>query len=297
MLSGSSAPISQYGKNSKSEIQITDKYKSEISESALSFIKNNPRRAIIGAGKVAGMIGLGYGLGNGYSSVSGNDSSMSLNKLVRPGTNTVAPVSTASSTTTVAPVNTASSTTTVAPVNTASSTTTVAPDEIANKIKNFEASGKFNKTLYMDHGHPAIGYGQNIDTNNPKIMEILGIQPGMTLDQLKEHFIKHPLNEQQANSMLLHNLSTGKKEISNLFGKDYEEMRPSVQKILADMHYNMGSNRLSTFKDAISNYKSGNFKGFVDEIKDSKYYKNDVVHNHDRFEYLNNNLDTLLHNT
>lgn len=138
----------------------------------------------------------------------------------------------------------------------------VANPEAMGRTKKFEAE-KYTDKIYRDTvGKRTIGYGFNID--DPSVSKLL---PN---DVIKG---RRPLSQQEAEPIFQKLYGRAQKDAYDVIGADtYLNLPPQIADVVDDMSYNMGRNRLSGFKKAISALQEGNYSLFAKEIKNSKWF-------------------------
>lgn len=138
----------------------------------------------------------------------------------------------------------------------------VATPEAMAQTRKFEAS-KYTDKIYRDSvGKRTIGYGFNID--DPYVAK-----------QIPKDVLagRRPLPEQEALPIFNNLYSQAQKDAFDVVGREtYLNLPPPIADVLNDMSYNMGRNRLSGFKKAISALKKQDYVTFGNEIKNSKWY-------------------------
>lgn len=134
------------------------------------------------------------------------------------------------------------------------------PDVKNYETKKFEG---FSPKIYKDTaGKRTIGYGFNID--DPAIKSV--ISPDIIEG-------KREISQQEADNVFDTLYSRAKTDAIKFIGKDtFDVLPPKIQETLTDMSYNLGYNRLSTFKKFKSALKEGDMRKAAEELKDSKWF-------------------------
>ena len=113
--------------------------------------------------------------------------------------------------------------------------------------KNFEG---YSPHLYRcPAGYLTIGWGRNIE--------------------------RRGISKEEAELMFHNDYHNAIKDLRTLLsnnGVDYESIHKDVLFALTDMMFNMGYDRLSTFKKLLYELKNGSYEGVAREMKDSKWY-------------------------
>ena len=81
-----------------------------------------------------------------------------------------------------------------------------------------------------------------------------------------------PVSEERVNECFDNDVKTVIKDCEKLY-KNFDDLPEDVQRIIANMMFNMGRPRLSKFKGMKRNVDEGNWNGAADEMVDSKWYR------------------------
>lgn len=119
--------------------------------------------------------------------------------------------------------------------------------EAMQMTKDFE--GLRLKPYICPAGKLSIGYGRNLADNG--------------------------ITKEEAEFLFLHDYNNAIRNLKALCvskGIDYDRIHKDVFYALTDMMFNMGYDRLSTFKKLFSELKKGSYEGVAREMKNSKWY-------------------------
>ena len=137
------------------------------------------------------------------------------------------------------------------------------PMELYSQIANHEG---VDKSQYIDsEGHPSIGVGFNLDSRVNQ--DFLDRNP-----QIKEKIKNRvPLSKRDIQMLYNFSLTIAYKDAMSLF-PNFQKLPKDVKKVLVDMSFNMGINKLSEFKNMRQAIIDGDFDKAADEMIDSKWY-------------------------
>ena len=121
----------------------------------------------------------------------------------------------------------------------------------------------FSPTIYKDTlGNKTIGYGFNI--YDPYVFKKLpeDVTSG-----------KRPIKREEADIIFNNLYSHAQKDAVNWIGEEtYSELSPERQEVINDMSYNLGSVKLSKFKELKKALQNGDYDKAAEEMKDSDWY-------------------------
>ena len=116
-------------------------------------------------------------------------------------------------------------------------------------------------------GNMTIGIGFNLeDKTNQPILDSLGLNR----DELKSG--KRELTDRELSALYSYSLSRAIDDLKK-FDPDIKSRPKNVQMALIDMSYNLGYNKLSTFKKMKAALQNDDYATAADEMVDSKWYK------------------------
>ena len=122
------------------------------------------------------------------------------------------------------------------------------------------------KTLYIDTvGKPTIGYGFN--TKEKHVLNALS-QAGVDIRNLSRVTMSKPQMEKTLDLLV----NQAIKDAKSLF-PNYDSLPFIPKKLMTDMSYNLGYNRLAGFKELRKAIAANDFNKAADEMKDSKWYR------------------------
>jgi lysozyme len=116
-------------------------------------------------------------------------------------------------------------------------------------------------------GNMSIGVGFNLeDKTNQPILDSLGLNR----EELKSG--KRELTDKEISRLYSYSVSRAIQDLKK-FDPDIQSRPKGVQMALIDMSYNLGYNKLSTFKKMKAALQEDNYGLAADEMVDSKWYK------------------------
>ena len=116
-------------------------------------------------------------------------------------------------------------------------------------------------------GNKSIGVGFNLeDKTNQPILDSLGLNR----EELKSG--KRELTDKEISRLYSYSVSRAIQDLKK-FDPDIQSRPKGVQMALIDMSYNLGYNKLSTFKKMKAALQEDNYGLAADEMVDSKWYK------------------------
>ena len=127
-------------------------------------------------------------------------------------------------------------------------------DELRQEIQNDE--GRVN-SVYLDHlSLPTIGIGHLIKESDPEY----GLPVGTVID------------DERINELFDQDIKVTLSECEQLYG-NFNNLPEEVQKILANMMFNLGRPRLSRFLKMKQHVDNRDFASASQEMKNSKWYR------------------------
>lgn len=158
--------------------------------------------------------------------------------------------------------------------NTGIKTTEPSADDMFNFIAKNECyrdkSGNpiLNLRAYLDPSkkNMAIGVGFNLDRPMSK-----GLIEGMGLNYAQVRSGKQVLTENQVKQLFAYDLNLATTNARN-FVNNFNSLPYNMKKVLIDMSYNMGENKLGTFQKLKKALERNDFVSAANEIKNSKWY-------------------------
>ena len=127
-------------------------------------------------------------------------------------------------------------------------------DELRQEIQNDE--GRVN-SVYLDHLNlPTIGIGHLIKESDPEY----GLPVGTAVD------------DERVNELFDQDIKVTLSECEQLYG-NFNDLPEEVQKILANMMFNLGRPRLSRFLKMKQHVDNRDFASASLEMKNSKWYR------------------------
>ena len=127
-------------------------------------------------------------------------------------------------------------------------------DELRQEIQNDE--GRVN-SVYLDHlSLPTIGIGHLIKESDPEY----GLPVGTAVD------------DERINELFDQDIKVTLSECEQLYG-NFNDLPEEVQKILANMMFNLGRPRLSRFLKMKQHVDNRDFVSASEEMKNSKWYR------------------------
>lgn len=131
--------------------------------------------------------------------------------------------------------------------------TASADPEMTKKFEGFRS-----KPYVCSQGAKTIGYGFNL--SDPTVRKEIGMIDSISREKADQVFEKL--------------YARAKDDVVNYLGKkDFEKLDFERRNILIDMAYNMGGERLKTFKKMKKAIHKGNYDLAAKEMKDSLWYK------------------------
>lgn len=125
------------------------------------------------------------------------------------------------------------------------------------EVRIMKAEG-FRAAPYLDtKGVATIGYGSTSWMGRPVTMHLIHVAPEVARIQLRADLFQAVIDARA------------------LF-TTFDEMNSARQEVLVEMAYNLGKTRLAGFHDLISCADSLDYEGMAAEMKDSKWYREDV---------------------
>jgi len=116
-------------------------------------------------------------------------------------------------------------------------------------------------------GNTTIGIGFNLeDKTNQPILDALNLNR----EELKSG--KRSLTDKELSSLYSYSLSRAIKDLQK-FDPNIKSRPKNVQMALIDMSYNLGYNKLNTFKKMKAALEENDYGTAADEMVDSKWYK------------------------
>ena len=126
-------------------------------------------------------------------------------------------------------------------------------EKLRTEIANDEG---IKHEIYLDHlDLPTFGIGHLV----LKTDEEYGAEVGT------------PVSEERVNECFDNDVNTVIKDCKKLY-KNFDDLPEEVQRIIANMMFNMGRPRLSKFKGMKRNIDESNWNGAADEMVDSRWY-------------------------
>lgn len=113
----------------------------------------------------------------------------------------------------------------------------------------------------IDH----IGYGINLEEELPdELLEYLGVADEDDIQAI---------TQEQADYLLDYFIDLAEKELSVLFGDQWEALSPLRQEVLVNLHFNLGLPRLKAFRKMISAIRNESWAEAAEQMLDSKAAK------------------------
>ena len=136
-------------------------------------------------------------------------------------------------------------------------------DKLKEEIKEDEGvklADNGNHLIYLDHlGYPTVGVGHLIKETDPEY----GLEVGTQIE------------EERVNELFEQDLNTTIDECRKLY-YDFDKLPEEVQRIIANMMFNMGRPRLSRFHKMKRAVENGEWEIASKEMADSKWHNQDV---------------------
>ena len=110
--------------------------------------------------------------------------------------------------------------------------------------------------IYLDHlGYPTFGIGHLVTKNDPEY----GWEVGTSIDTFRVH------------DTFESDIETVLSDCTKLY-EDFEDLPEEVQRVIANMMFNMGYTRLSKFKGMKRGVDARDWNASADEMVDSRWY-------------------------
>lgn len=131
-------------------------------------------------------------------------------------------------------------------------------NDLFDQIKQHEG---IRRRVYTDYrGHPTIGIGFNLDSNiNQQFLSKVGID-------LSDLLRGQPLTDDQIKVLYDFSIRVATKDAESLVS-NFHSQPEVVQRILIDMSFNMGRNKLSKFRGMINAVERGDYRQAAMEMK------------------------------
>ena len=115
----------------------------------------------------------------------------------------------------------------------------------------------YRDSIYLDHlGNKTVGYGHLLTENDWFYKENVGFK----------------LNEKELEALLLDDLTSARRDCEFLVN-DFNDLPNEAKLVLCNMAFQLGRNRLSTFKKMLAAVEKQDFPGAAAEMLDSRWAK------------------------
>ena len=126
--------------------------------------------------------------------------------------------------------------------------------KLKDQIKSDEG---YRDSIYLDHlGNRTVGYGHLVTTK----------------DWFRDEKVGFKLSQKDIDALLLDDLGSARRDCEFLFN-DFNSLPNEVKLVCANMAFQLGVNRLGTFKKMIKAVDEGNYQLASIEMLDSKWAK------------------------